>query len=474
MTYRNYVPVLALGLLLMGSSVSAQEYGSQQAQPQSSPNQPYQQPYQPNQNLGGAQQPMQGKYGNPPSGQQFNDGQQFFQKPDQMMGQQGQPFANDQGMMQKNNPQNRPMMNNFQGSGKEQGQGGFQNGMMSNDQQQGPTDEQMAQQQKQMEEQQKKMDEQRFKMMKQGLSQFKQGTQRMKTQVAQMEKKLSSCGVSMPEELKTAITDSQAAIPKIDAAKDATELESIMDEVSSSGQAMQEWGPKLGNLDRLCQMLKDADNQMKRMTKENDAQVKRVQAKKNLDLSGLIVDLKDQTDQLKQALADARTESKTDPESALSTLQDGFYGSLSDRDNTRQAIEMALNVTQGLKNSDKEIKKYSSAIDRLKKQKKDVGDLPQQLADLKSRQSDIQALLKTKFDPSDLTDLIQEAFDIRDQIVNDLEDLGALNDYMSQAKSSSGVQFQLPKGFGMQENSGAQQNPAQGMQGGGAMGQPAQ
>lgn len=335
------------------------------------------------------------------------------------------------------------------------GQNGCAEGTVCEGQQQfGPSDEQMAEQEKRMEEeekrreeQEKKMDEQRFKQMKRGMSQFGKGVKQMKKEMARMEKKLAKCGAGIPEELKNAISASEAALPKIEAAKTADELEEIVGDVEDNGELMREWGPKMGDLQRSCDMLKRAGQDLKKMKKEVGRLENRVKAQKKLDLSELLQELKVQIDVLATALQKAKDLAKTDPEGALDTLDDEFFEGSSDFYLTREALDMALNITKGLKQSDSELKRYTRMITKLEKKKKDVSEAKDILSQLKVNQSEITKLVKQKFDPEDLVSLIEETFTMRDDLVNLLEDFGVLKDYMPQFKSGPGVKFNLPPGF---------------------------
>ena len=366
-------------------------------------------------------------------------------KKEMMQGTQGK-----EGMMQKNNKGSKQDQGQMMGSEGQSGEQGRQGEMMEGDQQ-GPREEEMG-------AQQKKMDEQRFKQMKKGLSQFKQGTTRMKSEISRMEKTLTKCGVGIPDELKKALSDSEAVVPKIEAAQDIDALEAVMDEIESSGDAMKEWGPKMGKFQQLCEMLKRADQELKRVKKDVTRLEKRVGSQKKYDLSELIAEVKDLASKLEASLVDAKAKGKTDPEEAIDVLKDEFFENMSDLSMAQQGVEMALDVTKGLKDADREIKKYDGLAKKLKNQKKDTAELEGQIADLKTKRKEVADLLaKKKFDADDLVSLINEASDARNEVVNTLEDFGALQDFMPQFKQGQGVDFQLPQGFEKQQQSMMQQ-----------------
>ena len=458
MTYRYFVPAVAFSFLLMSGAVSAQEASQQQANQQQPQQQgSYAAPYP----QMGQQQPMQGTYGQPQ--QNFNGDQGGMNFPKDMMFGPQQPqnqygFQPQQQMQQGKQPmdQQQPgQMGQQQGQGTQGGQQGvgvdcpgdlsFCSGMTQEE-----ADKWEAEQEKKQEEQQKKMDEQRFKQMKKGLSQFQKGVKRMKTEVVRMEKKLSKCGVGIPAELREALTDGEAVVPKIQQAQNIDDLDTVMEDIQSSGEAMQEWGPRMGEFQRLCDMIRRADFEVKRIKRDVTRLEKKVKAQKKFDLSELLTDIKDVSSKLEATLVFVKSKSKTDPEEALDELESDFFHNLSDLSVSRQGVEMALNVTKGLKDADREIKKYESLAKKLKGQKKDTVELEEQIADLKALRKEIAGLLvKKKFDPDDLVSLIEEATDARSLVVGTLEEFGVLKDFVPQFKQGQGVNFQLPQGFDM-------------------------
>ncbi|MDP2631071.1 MAG: hypothetical protein Q8P56_06750 [Candidatus Uhrbacteria bacterium] len=465
MIQRYVTALLVFTFLLMGSAVSAQEE-SQSSQGSGTGTQPplqqgaYQQP---------GQQPLQqGIYGQPPQKYNGDQGGMNFPKdmmfgPQNPMNQYGQPNQQMQGK-QPMQPQQGQMgqQGGQQGEmmfgGLETSEGGVScpgdlsvcSGMTQEE-----ADKWEADQEKKMEEQQKKMDEQRFKQMKKGLSQFQKGVKRMKTAVTRIEKKLSKCGVGVPSELKQALTDGEAVVPKIQAAQNIDDLDTVMDEIQSSGDAMQEWGPRMGEFQRLCDMIRRADFEVKRIKRDVTRLEKKVKSQKKFDLSELLADIKNASSKLEATLVFVKSKSKTDPEEALDELESDFFDNLSDLAISQQGVEMALNVTKGLKGADREIKKYDGLVKSLKNKKKDTADLEELVADLKARRKEIADFLaKKKFDPDDLVSLIEEATDARSLVVSALEEFGVSRDFVPQFKQGQGVNFQLPQGFEMQQGPG--------------------
>ncbi|MDD4901283.1 MAG: hypothetical protein PHS62_04245, partial [Patescibacteria group bacterium] len=262
-----------------------------------------------------------GQYQMPPN--QPNTNQMDFYRP-------MQPISGDQQNGQNNNqsPTNQGSQTcrvngvempgsceqyNNQGS-MNQGQMMNQGGQMG---QQGPSEEEM-----------KKMDEQRFKDMKRGLSQFATGAKSMKRNLARVKTAISKCGVNLPEELENALAQTDSLVEKIKAAETADALDEIVGDVQDVGSVMQDWGPRMGDLSRLCQMLKQADRDAKqfdRNVKRLEAQVK---ANKKVDLSEPLNEYKAAVAAQKEVLAQAKELAKTDPDEALAKIEDDFYGNM--------------------------------------------------------------------------------------------------------------------------------------------------
>ncbi len=309
--------------------------------------------------------------------------------------------------------------------------------------QQGPSEEEMQ-----------KMDERRFKDMKRGLSQFAKGVKMMKKSVVKTKAIVNKCGVSMPEELENALASADNLVGKIESAKTADELDEVVESIEDVGSVMQEWGPRMGDLHRLCQMIKQGDKDLKQLDRSVKRAEVRNRSNKKIDLSEIIAEYKAGVTALRQNLSEAKQLAKIDPESALEKIEDDFYGEMDNVRNSERAIDMALNISQGLKDAAREIKNYQKQIDSLKKKKVDTAEIQAELDFLKSQIEELKSLVKTKFDPDDLVDVVEATFEAREKLQDALQELGAGPQMMPQIKvnNSYNTRVDLPDAFKKQEN----------------------
>jgi len=347
------------------------------------------------------------------------------------------------------------MGQNQLGQGNQMGQNG----------QMGPGGEGMGQQGP-SEEQMQKMDEQRFKQMKQGLNQFSKGATQMKKMLAQVQKKVTKCGVGIPEELTNALAAADGIVTKIKAAQTADELDEIITDVEDVGSVMQEWGPQMGELNRVCQMITQADRDAKKLDQDVKRLTSRVKANKKIDLTEALAAFQQEVTALKQVITDAKTLAKTDPLSALDKIETEFYGEMDNIQSSRMAVETALNISQGLKDVAREIKSVETQIKNLKKKKIDTAGVEELLTTMKSQVAELQSLIKTKFDPEELISLVESAYDTRQQIMDLIQELSGTITYMPNIKADTkmNVNVNLPDVFQKQQQ---QDNSADNMGGGG-------
>lgn len=317
--------------------------------------------------------------------------------------------------------------------------------------QQGPSEEDM-----------KKMDEQRLKDMKRGMSQFTRSITMMKKSVAKNKITLSKCGVSIPEELTNALNSSDSLVAKINSAKTADELDEVVGDIEDVGSVMQDWGPRLGDLNRLCQMFKQADRDLKQLDRSLASYQKKNNAK--MDISGILAEHKTNVGDMRQALAQAKELAKTDPDEALTKLEDDFYGNMDNVRNSEQAIGMVLNISQGVKQAAMEIKKIEANIKNLKKKKLDTSAIEELTAEFKQQMAEIKTMIKTKFDADELISKVETAFDAREQINDAMQEygIGMMAPQIKENKSMN-VQVNLPDAFKQQsgnqgDNSGQGDN----------------
>ena len=358
------------------------------------------------------------------------------------------PFPGDQGSSQPcrvngvEMPGSCEQYNNQNPGQKGPGDQINQGDQMNGQRQQGPS-----------EEDQKKMDERRFKDMKKGLSQFANGAKMMKRSIAKIKIANNKCGVGMPEELENALAQTDNLVRKINAAKTADELDEIVGDIQDVGSVMQDWGPRMGDLNRLCQMLKRAD----RDAKQFDRNIKRLEsqakANKKVDVSELIAEYKTAVSAQKEILAQAKSLAKTDPESALTKIEDDFYGNLDNLYNLQMQIDTVINITRGIKNITREINKFASQIKSLAKKKIDIKDMQELLNGLKTQVEEIKTLVKEKADPEDLINKIEESFDSRQELQDALQEYDIVN-MVPQIKSGTNynIKMNLPEAFRKNEN----------------------
>ncbi|PIR57481.1 MAG: hypothetical protein COU72_00705, partial [Parcubacteria group bacterium CG10_big_fil_rev_8_21_14_0_10_41_35] len=327
--------------------------------------------------------------------------------------------------------------------------------MGPNNQKFGPGGEGMGQQGQMgpSEEEMKKMDERRFQDMKRGLSQFSKGTTMMKRGVEKMRKKLAKCGVGIPVELDNALKATDDLVKKIQDAKTADELEDIIGDVEDVGMTMQEWGPRMGDLGRLCQMMRQGDRDMKRLERDVKRVEARVKANKKLNLTEILNTFKEEVAAIKGAFLGVVILAKTDASSALEKLEDEFYGGMDDVRNSQMAIETTINVTQGLRNAAREIKKIESQIKILQKKKIDTGEAEDLLATMKGQIAELQQLVKGKFDAEELIAIVEDAYATRQYLQEKMQELLGVNAYKPNIKADtrSNVNFELPDAFRRQE-----------------------
>ena len=150
---------------------------------------------------------------------------------------------------------------------------------MMGQQGQGPSQEQMQQ-----------MDQQRFQNMKQGLTQFTRQVTNMKKSVNRVKTAVAKCGVSLPEELTNALDASDGLVAKIKAAQTADDLDQIVGDVEDVSSVMQDWGPHIGDLSQLCQMLKQSDRDIKTLNSSLKKFQSRAKANTKIDVSNLLAD----------------------------------------------------------------------------------------------------------------------------------------------------------------------------------------
>jgi hypothetical protein len=416
---------------------------------------------QPNQPMGNDQtQPIPNQY-QPQPGQPMSDGQM---QPMQPMNQptmnqmefNRQPMFGDQGGNQTcrvngvDMPGSCEQYNNQKNQGNQMGRPGQMN---QGDKmgRQGPSEEEM-----------KKMEEQRFKDMKRGLSQFSNGAKQMKKSLAKVKTAINKCGVNLPEELTNALAQTDNLVEKIKAAQTADELDEIISDVQDVGSVMQDWGPRMGDLNRICQMIKQADRDAKqfdRNIKRLEAQVK---ANKKVDLSELLAEYKTAVAAQKDVLAQVKELAKTDPDEALAKIEDDFYGNMDNLGNLQMQIDTIINIGRGIKDITRELINFTSQIKALAKKKIDTADLQTLLDTLKTQAEEIKNMIKEKVEAEELVAKVEEMFDARQQLQDLLQEYDVIK-MIPQIKTGGNfnVKVNLPEAFKKAENNNGDINEEQ-------------
>lgn len=306
------------------------------------------------------------------------------------------------------------------------------------------------------EEDMQKMDQQRFEQMKKGLSQFSKGITQMTKMVSKNEKKLLAMGVAIPEELKAALAAAPALVERIKNAKTADELDEIISDVEDVGMAMQEWGPRFGDLMRLGSMMKQMDKDVKNILKS----LKKAQgyAKSNPTLQDSAAELNDIYTSMLEASKAVKELAKTDPDSALDKIDEEFYGRMEEFWNRFSLIEMLRNLKTGLNQANKDIKRYEATIKQLVKKKmkqETIDELRQAVVDMKEKLAGVKALsLQKGADPEDIKLATEELWQMMSDFENQVSDLGA-GYYEPKVTGGENMKFQMPQGF-MGETSAGQ------------------
>jgi hypothetical protein len=316
----------------------------------------------------------------------------------------------------------------------------------------------------QQEQQQQQMDQQRLQMMKQSLKQFTKEVSRVKSQVQSLQKK----GVNVPAELSQAITQVEGMADKVKNAQSADDIEGDMSDFQDAASTIRDWMPRLGRLAQLPQMLKQADKEISKVEKAYTSDSKRVKSAK-LDLSDALAAFRQAIDGQKAVLDQAKQLNTSDPEEAMNTLQDDFFGNMDNVWEKDRVIQMAVNVKQGISQMTKEFKDADKTIKTLQKKKIDTADLEPLLTDGKAEFEQLKVLAAQKpIDLESLKDEIERMMEIKQQYSDKLQELTGDTGYaLPQQPQGQNFQFNLPSSFMMPPNS-----TATGSQGG--AGQPVQ
>ena len=304
-----------------------------------------------------------------------------------------------------------------------------------------------------------------FMGIKQGMRGMSQGIKMMKSMLPRLTKQ----GITPPQELTDAITKAESFIAEVQAIKSADDIpdaDAFMDKMSDMadiGATLQEWGPKMGSLMRMGQMIKEADKRIKQM----DAGVKRAKtqaAKSKVDLSNIITELDTNVEAAKQALADAKT--KTDPDDQQDAL-DTFFENVQNVFDSMKLIDDLKNIGKAKAGWVAQMKQNDTLLKQLQRKKLDVTEMATKQGELKAKLNELtQALAQKPIDQEavvgifdDVKGLQAEFGDLRDQLLGTQSEvpqiktenfsapqfnLGAFEQFKKQAPDTSGAADEAP------------------------------
>lgn len=311
----------------------------------------------------------------------------------------GQPGQNQQG---QNGPQNQ--MGNGQNNGQQNGQGQNQ---MGNNGQQG--------QNNQMDEQRQKQQEQQFSRDKNNFRQFSSMLKKFGTQITKLEKQ----GIVIPADLKAALDTANSSIAIILAAKlpDDAGVQDAMITMQDVGQTLQDWGPKLGTLEQMPNLLKQAGNEVKKLQTKL-ASITKTAAKSKVDVGAQLADATTTVNDIVTAYQNAQQLMKTaDADGAMSDIQDDVFGKMGDAYQSMSTIDAVQNVSRSMTSFTKFISRSKLAIAKLAKNGEDVTDVQAQLDEMVGSVGELKLAISQKVnDPTALLDQVDSIIQLQNNI----------------------------------------------------------
>lgn len=351
----------------------------------------------------------------PHEGGSASGGQPYIREP---MRQQGRPMG---GGMQRG-PQDgfgEQGMNNRGGFGQEGGFGGRDmgdhGGTMGKDG--GMDSEEME---KKMQEREKQMGAQQLKQMKRGMvSGIEQGLK----QIKKMTDKLSKKGIAIPADAQSLVTELTGALEKVKAATELTDdVEAAMEVIQDKGQDLGEVGQKLGILEQFSQTTKQVEKEFTRIDKEVVKAKKSKAASQYPDvvakIDGQVSALKQKWESTKQGILSGEADED------MRDMMDEIFEGVGEVRYSISVLQQLSSISKMIVSAGKEIARFEKEIARQKKAGKDVSKLELLLAEAKAKLGEIQSLSKqSTFDPEDLFDRMQELEHIRNQAVDELNQM---------------------------------------------------
>lgn len=332
--------------------------------------------------------------------------------------------------------------------------GNFNNGPMNDEQMQ----KQDEQRQKQDEERQKKDDarmkneqERQVKQVKGDIKRFAGDVKRMKSEIARQEKGLKKCGIGLPQDIASALSETDALIAKAATLTDAEEIQSVQMDLHEKMQTVQESQQGFGYLQGFCRMLPDAEKMMKQAVKEYARVVKQAQRNTELDLTEVIADYDKAITIQKETLQKVKATMTTKPEEAMETMQSDFFPGFEDVFNAVGHIDALANSAKGVKSLESQLKRAKKNRDNLEKRGKDVSLLSDAISQMEDAIGDVKAIRKEKkLDPEDMMGAFEDAFTSLEEVGNALEEFGISNPaYAKKFGPSKGPNWNVPQFKGM-------------------------
>lgn len=309
---------------------------------------------------------------------------------------------------------------------------------------QGPSEEEMA-----------RMREQQCQMMKRGMKDFMRGFTRMQQYVTRLERKLKGV-VGMPPELKSALQAAPALVKKFEAAQSCDEVENLVGDMEDIAMAMQDLGPRLGEIEGLGQMLRESDRQVKDMYRN----FKRAQAvaRRNAALADEVKELEVTVGVMSKAVADAKALAKTDPFGARDVLEEGFWGATGEFYERLRLVDMLSNVGRALSQANSELLRADRRVNTLARRKdvpkEAIADLKSMFVEIKAMVPQLKELLAQK--PVDFDELGTAAESFWGRISEfeaEMQNWGA-STYVPKFQEGAGIEFDIPEGFIMSQTTG--------------------
>lgn len=298
------------------------------------------------------------------------------------------------------------------------------------------------------EEDMERMRKEQFVMMKKGIRQFTRGVDQMRRFVQRLKPRLARQGVGIPPELENALAKAPELVKKFEAVQSFEEVEALMEDMQDIGMAMQEWGPRLGELEQLAGMLTRADKDVKNMYRA----FKRLQtaAKRRQELLDPVRELEGMVGALTKVVAEAKGLAKTDPESAMDKVQE-FYDSTEEVWNLVSLMDMVQNLQKGLTQARSELAAGDRRVRTLERSgtadPSVIEDLKAALNEIRETLPELQALVKAK--PVDY-EVVRDAAEAFWEKIKEFENMMAEQGqsfYVPTVKQGAGLEVDIPEGF---------------------------